>query len=95
MHKPDEKLKDGGCDLDEMINPADSPFVEGIMREKVLLKFKLDTIKQYNGSAYPIDHLDTYREWMEIYGVMEAIRFWVLYFALTGSARIWFRQFKG
>ncbi|XP_022158344.1 uncharacterized protein LOC111024851 [Momordica charantia] len=64
------------------------------MKEKARPKFKLPAIAEYDGSADPIDHLDAYREWADIYDIREAIRCRVFSFTLTGSARNWFRQLK-
>ncbi|XP_022147761.1 uncharacterized protein LOC111016619 [Momordica charantia] len=64
------------------------------MKEKVPPKFKLPAIKKYDGSTDPIDHLDVYHEWTDIYGITEAIRCRVFSFTLTGSTRIWFQQLK-
>lgn len=75
-----------------MVDQANSPFIEEIMREKVPPKFRLHAIKQYNGSTDSIDHLNIYREWMDIYGVTESIRCKVFPFTLTIPTRIWFRQ---
>ncbi|XP_022145129.1 uncharacterized protein LOC111014646 [Momordica charantia] len=38
--------KEKGFDLEELLDQADSPFTEEIMREKVPPKFKLPTVKQ-------------------------------------------------
>ncbi|XP_022159109.1 uncharacterized protein LOC111025548 [Momordica charantia] len=86
--------KEKGFDLEELLGQADSPFTEEIMREKVPPKFKLPTVKPFDGMTEPVDHLDAYREWMDIYGVSDAIRCRVFSTTLNGSARIWFRQLK-
>lgn len=45
-----------------MVDQEDSPFTEKIMKENVPPKFRLPSIKKYDGSIDPIDHLDAYME---------------------------------
>ncbi|XP_022150035.1 uncharacterized protein LOC111018307 [Momordica charantia] len=68
--------------------------MEEIMKVKVPPKFKLPTVKQFDGTVDLVDHLDAYREWMDIYGVSEAVKCRVFSTTLSGSARVWFRQLK-
>lgn len=60
---------DKGFDLETLINQVNLPFTDEIMGVELPSKFKVPTIKSYDGKMDPIEHLNTSHSWMELHGI--------------------------
>lgn len=83
-----------GVDLETLIEQVDPPFSDEIMREVLPPKFKVPNIKSYDGKSDPVEHLDSYKSWMELHGVPDAIRCRAFSFSLVGPTKDWFQKLK-
>ena len=70
--------------MDALVQQTESPFTAEVLHFPLPTKFKMPQIKAFNGTKDPVDHLKTYKNWMELHGS----------FAITlkGSALAWFNR---
>ena len=80
--------------LEDLLEQAEPPFTDDIMEVDLPAKFKMPTMPTYDGSKDPVEHVDTFRTWMELQGVRDAIKCRAFPFTLGGPARGWYRQLK-
>ena len=75
-------------------NDADPPFTREILAEEFPEDFKMPQIKAYDGKTDPLDHIETYRTWMNIRRASASLKCQAFPLTLTGAARQWFRSLK-
>ena len=80
--------------LEDLLEQTEPPFTDDIMEVELPTKFKMPTMATYDGSKDPVEHVDTFRTWMELQGVQDAIKCRAFPLTLGGSARAWYRQLK-
>ena len=68
-----------------------STFNREIREPKLLERFKLPTIKAYEGKSNPQDHLDRFNDLIELHLVSEMAKCRVFVVTLTCGAKKWFR----
>lgn len=68
-----------GVDLETLIEQVDPPFSNEIM---------------YDGKLDPMEHLDSYRSWMELHRGSDALRCRAFSFSLAKSTKEWFQKLK-
>ena len=73
---------------------VEPPFTEDILRAPLPPKFKMPQFNTYDGSGNPMEHLESYRSWMELHGATSSIMCKGFALTLFGSARKWYRQLK-
>ena len=69
---------------------TDSPFSLVILDKPLQLKFKLPTIKSFNGTITPLDHLESFKSFL--YVTPNEIMYRAFPTTLTGSTRVWFSK---
>ena len=68
-----------------------SPFNTEVHRARLSKGFKLSTIKAYDGKSYPQDHIDHFKDLIELHFVLELEKCRVFVVTLTRGAKKWFR----
>ena len=66
---------------------VEPPFTEDILHAPLPPKFKMPQFNTYDGSGDPMEHLESYRSWMELHGVTSSIMCKGFAFTLPGPAR--------
>ena len=54
--------------MDALVQQTESPFTVEVLHFPLPTKFKMPQIETFNGMKDPIDHLNTYKNQMELHG---------------------------
>ena len=73
--------------MDALIQPTESPFTAGVLHFPLPAKFRMPQIEMFDGTNYPIDHLNTYKNQMELHGYQDPV--WCRAFTITLKAQCW------
>ena len=78
--------------MDALVQQTESSFTAGVLHFPLPAKFKMPQIETFDGMKDPIDHLNTYKNQMELHGYQDPI--WCRSFAITlkGPKLAWFNR---
>ena len=78
--------------IDTLVQQTESPFTAKVLHFPLPAKFKMPQIEAFNGTKDPVDHLNTYKNQMELHGYQDLV--WCRAFAITqkGLALAWFNR---
>ena len=71
------------------LNPS---FTAGVLHFPLMAKFRMSQIETFDGTKDPIDHLNTYKNQMELHGYQDPIRCRAFAITLKGPALAWFNK---
>ena len=72
--------------MDALVQQTESPFTAGVLHFPLPAKFRMLQIEMFNGTKDPIDHLNTYKNQMELHGYQDPIRCRAFAITLKGPA---------
>ena len=78
--------------MDALVQQTESPFTAGVLHFSLPAKFRMPQIKTFDGTKDPIDHLNTYKNHMELHGYQDPIRCRAFAITLKGPALAWFNR---
>ena len=78
--------------MDALVQQTESLFTTGVLHFPLLAKFRMPQIETFDGTKDPIDHLNTYKNQMELHGYQDPIRCIALAITLKGLALAWFNR---
>ena len=78
--------------MDALVQQTESPFTAEVLHFPILTKFKISQIKAFDGMKDPVDHLNTYKNQMELHGYQGSVRCRAFAITLKGSALEWFNR---
>ena len=78
--------------MDAMVQQTKSPFTAGVLHFPLPAKFKMPHIETFDGTKDPIDHLNTYKNQMELHGYQDPIRCRAFAITLKGPTLAWFNR---
>ena len=70
----------------------ESPFTAGVLHFLLPAKFRMPHIETFDGTKDPIDHLNTYKNQMELHRYQDPIRCRAFAITLKGPALAWFNR---
>ena len=70
----------------------ESPFTAEVLHFPLPTKFRMSHIEAFNGMKDPIDHLNTYKNQMELHGYQDPVRCRAFSITLNCSALVWFNR---
>ena len=70
----------------------ESPFTTGVLHFPLSTKFRMPQIETFDRTKDPIDHLNTYKNQMELHGYQDPIRCRAFAITLKGLALAWFNR---
>ena len=78
--------------MDALVQQTESPFTAGVLHFPLPMKFRMPQIEAFDGTKDHIDHLNTYKTQMELYGYQDPVRCRAFAITLKGSALAWFNR---
>ena len=76
--------------MDALVQQNESPFIAGVLHFPLPKKFKMSQIETFDETKDPIDHLNTYKNQMELQGYQDPKRCRAFAITLKGPALAWF-----
>ena len=78
--------------MDALVQQTESPFTAGVLHFPLSAKFRMPQIETFDGTKDPIDHLNTYKNQMELHGYQDPVRCRAFAITLKGPALAWFNR---
>ena len=72
--------------MDALVQQTESPFTAGVLHFPLPTKFRMPQIETFDGRKDPVDHLDTYKNQMELHGYQDPVRCRAFAVTLKGPA---------
>ena len=76
--------------MDALVQKTESPFTAEVLHFPLPTKFRMPQIEAFDGMKDPVDHLNTYKNQMELHGYQDPVRCRAFAITLKGSALAWF-----
>ena len=88
-----EVVKDRAPDsMDTLVQKTEPLFTAEVLHFPLPAKFKMSQIEAFDGAKDPVDHLNTYKNQMELHGYQDPIRCRAFAITLKGPALAWFNR---
>ena len=78
--------------MDALVQQTESPFTAEVLHFPLPTKFKMPQIEAFDWTKDPVDHLNIYKNWMELHGYQDPVRCRAFAITLKGSALAWFNR---
>ena len=78
--------------MDTLVQQTESPFTPEVLNYPLPAKFRMPQIETFDGVKDPVDHLNTYKNQMELHGYPDPVRCRAFATTLKGSAMAWFNR---
>ena len=78
--------------MDALVQQTESPFTPGVLHFPLPPKFRMPQIESFDRTRDPMDHLNTYKNQMELHGYQDPVRCRAFAITLKGSALAWFNR---
>ena len=78
--------------MDTLVQQIESPFTAEVLRYPLPAKFRMPQVEAFDGVKDPVDHLNTYKNQMELHGYQDPVRCRAFATTLKGPALAWFNR---
>ena len=78
--------------MDTLVQQTESPFTAEVLHFPLPAKFRMPQVEAFDGTRDPVDHLNTYKNQMELHGYQDHVRCRVFAITLKGPALAWFNR---
>ena len=78
--------------MDTLVQQTESPFTAEVLHFPLPVKFRMPQVEAFDGVRDPVDHLNTYKNQMELHGYQDPVRCRAFAFTLKGLALAWFNR---
>ena len=78
--------------MDTLVQQTESPFTAEVLRYPLPAKFRMPQVEAFDGIKDPVDHLNTYKNQMELHGYQDPVRCRAFATTLKGPALAWFNR---
>ena len=78
--------------MDTLVKQTESPFTAEVLHFPLLEKFKMPQIETFDGAKDPVDHLNTYKNQMELHGYQNPVRCRAFAITLKGPTLAWLNR---
>ena len=78
--------------MDTLVQQTESPFTTEVLRYPLPAKFRMPQVETFDGVKDPVDHLNTYKNQMELHGYQDPVRCKAFATTLKGPALAWFNR---
>ena len=76
--------------MDTLVQQTESPFTAKVLHFPHLAKFRMPKVEAFDGTRDPVDHLNTYKNQMELHWYQDPVRCKAFAITLKGLALAWF-----
>ena len=78
--------------MDTLVQQTKSPFTAEVLHFPLPAKFRMPQIEAFDGAKDPVDHLNTYKNQMELHGYQDPVQCRAFAITLKGPALVWFNR---
>ena len=78
--------------MDTLVQQTESPFIAEVLHFPLPTKFRMPQVEVFDGVKDPVDHLNTYKNQMELHGYQDPVRCRAFATTLKGPALAWFNR---
>ena len=78
--------------MDALVQQTESPFTVEVLHFPFPMKFRMPQIETFDGMKDPIDHLNTYKNQMELHGYRDPVRYRAFTITLKDPTLAWFNK---
>ena len=78
--------------MDALVQQTESLFTAGVLQFPLPARFRMPQIETFHGTKDPIDHLNTYKNQMELHGYQDPIQCRDFTITLKSPALAWFNR---
>ena len=78
--------------MDTLVQQTESPFTAEVLHFPLPAKFRMSQIEAFDGAKDPVDHLNTYKNQIELHGYQYHVRCRAFAITLKGPALAWFNR---
>ena len=78
--------------MDTLVQQTESPFQAEVLHFPLPAKLRMPQVEAFDGVRDPIDHLNTYKNQMELHGYQDPVRCKAFATTLKGLALAWFNR---
>ena len=78
--------------MDTLVQQTESPFTAEVLHFPLPSKFRMPQLEGFDGVRDPIDHLNTYKNQMELHGYQDLVRCRDFATTVKGPALAWFNR---
>ena len=78
--------------MDTLVQQTESPFTAEVLHYPLPAKFRMPQVEAFDGVKDPVDHLNTYKNQMELHGYQNPVRCRAFATTLKGPTLAWFNR---
>ena len=78
--------------MDTLVQQSESLFTTEVLHFPLPAKFRMPQVEAFDGVRDPVDHLNTYKNQMELHGYQDPVRCRAFVITLKGPALAWFNR---
>ena len=78
--------------MDTLVQQTKSPYTAEVLHFPLPAKFRMPQVEAFDGTRDPVDHLNTYKNQMELHGYQDPVRCRAFSITLKGPALAWFNR---
>ena len=78
--------------MDTLVQQTESSFTAEVLHFPLPVKFRMPQVEAFDGARDPVDHLNTYKNQMELHGYQDPVRCRAFAITLKGPALAWFNR---
>ena len=78
--------------MDTLVQQTESPFTAEVLHYPLPAKFRMPLVEAFDSVKDPVDHLNTYKNQMELHGYQDPVRCRTFATTLKGPALAWFNR---
>ena len=78
--------------METLVQQTESPFIAEVLHFPLLEKIRMPQVEAFDGVKDLVDHLNTYKNQMELHGYQDPVRCSAFAITLKGPALSWFNS---
>ena len=78
--------------MDTLVQQTESPYIAEVLHFPFPTKFRMPQVESFDSTRDPVDHLNTYKNQMELHGYQDPVRCRAFAITLKGLALAWFNR---